>query len=86
MATGMVHNITLLIVIRFMLGVVESAVMPSMLIFLSRWFTKSERSQSQYFFDPWQPGYHSCGCPLFRAIWLDLWAGAGCSSLKELLP
>lgn len=49
MATGMVHNITLLIVIRFMLGVVESAVMPSMLIFLSRWFTKSERSRANTF-------------------------------------
>lgn len=49
MATGMVHNITLLIVIRFMLGVVESAVMPSMLIFLSRWFTKAERSRANTF-------------------------------------
>lgn len=49
MATGMVSNINLLIVIRFMLGVVESAVMPSMLIFLSRWFTKSERSRANTF-------------------------------------
>src|ERR1017187_1249203 len=37
MTTGMIKNIHLLIFIRFMLGVVESAVMPSMLIFLSRW-------------------------------------------------
>lgn len=49
MATGMVHNVSLLIVIRFMLGVVESAVMPSMLIFLSRWFTKAERSRANTF-------------------------------------
>jgi sugar phosphate permease len=49
MATGMVHNVTLLIVIRFMLGVVESAVMPAMLIFLSRWFTKAERSRANTF-------------------------------------
>jgi sugar phosphate permease len=49
MATGMVHNVTLLIVIRFMLGVVESAVMPAMLIFLSRWFTKAERSRANSF-------------------------------------
>jgi MFS family permease len=41
MATGMVHNVDLLIAIRFLLGVVESAVMPAMLIFLSRWFTKT---------------------------------------------
>jgi sugar phosphate permease len=49
MATGALHNVTLLIVIRFMLGVVESAVMPSMLIFLSRWFTKAERSRANTF-------------------------------------
>lgn len=49
MATGMVSNVYYLIVIRFMLGVVESAVMPSMLIFLSRWFTKSERSKANAF-------------------------------------
>ena len=49
MATGMVSNVNGLIVIRFMLGVVESAVMPSMLVFLSRWFTKSERSRANTF-------------------------------------
>jgi len=49
MATGIVSNITLLIIIRFMLGVVESAVMPSMLILLSRWFTKAERSRANTF-------------------------------------
>lgn len=49
MATGMVSNINLLISIRFMLGLVESAVMPAMLIFLSRWFTKSERSRANTF-------------------------------------
>lgn len=49
MATGMTNNVSILIVIRFMLGVVESAVMPSMLILLSRWFTKSERSRANTF-------------------------------------
>ncbi|MEP7277867.1 MAG: MFS transporter [Bacteroidota bacterium] len=49
MATGLINNIGLLIVIRFMLGVVESAVMPSMLVFLSRWFTKQERSRANTF-------------------------------------
>lgn len=48
-ATGVVSNVNLLILIRFMLGVVESAVMPSMLLFLSRWFTKTERSQANTF-------------------------------------
>ena len=49
MATGLISNANILIVIRFMLGVVESAVMPSMIIFLSRWFTKSERSRANTF-------------------------------------
>jgi sugar phosphate permease len=48
-ATGLVSNIQALIAIRFMLGVVESAVMPSMLVFLSRWFTKAERSRANTF-------------------------------------
>jgi sugar phosphate permease len=48
-ATGLIRNVGALIVIRFMLGVVESAVMPAMLIFLSRWFTKSERSRANTF-------------------------------------
>ncbi|QDK82531.1 MFS transporter [Spirosoma sp. KCTC 42546] len=49
MATGIISNVNALIGIRFMLGVVESAVMPSMLLFLSRWFTKAERSQANTF-------------------------------------
>src|SRR6187431_67600 len=48
-ATGMISDVKILIVIRFMLGVVESAVMPAMLILLSRWFTKKERSRANTF-------------------------------------
>lgn len=48
-ATGMVSDIGVLVVIRFMLGVVESAVMPAMLILLSQWFTKEERSKANTF-------------------------------------
>lgn len=47
--TGMVTNIKALYVIRFMLGVVESVVMPAMLVFLSHWFTKKERSRANTF-------------------------------------
>ena len=47
--TGLISNIPMLIAIRFLLGVVESAVMPAMLILLSRWFTKSERSRANTF-------------------------------------
>ncbi|PXZ06409.1 MFS transporter [Gilliamella apicola] len=45
-ATGMVQNIAMLMAIRFILGVVEAAVMPAMLIYISNWFTKSERSRA----------------------------------------
>lgn len=48
-ATGMVSDVKWLMVIRFALGVVESAVMPSMLVFLSHWFTKAERSRANTF-------------------------------------
>lgn len=47
--TGLVSNVTILIIVRFLLGVVESAVMPAMLILLSRWFTKNERSRANTF-------------------------------------
>jgi len=49
MVTGMISDVRLLIVIRFMLGVTESAVMPAMLVLLSRWFTKKERSRANTF-------------------------------------
>ncbi len=43
------HNIPALAAIRFILGVVEAAVMPAMLIYISNWFTKSERSRANTF-------------------------------------
>ncbi len=49
MATGLIGNIKILALIRFMLGVVESAVFPSMLLLLSRWFTRAERSRANTF-------------------------------------
>jgi sugar phosphate permease len=45
----MVSNIPMLMVIRFSLGVVEAAVMPAMLIYISNWFTKTERSRANTF-------------------------------------
>ncbi len=47
--TGIVSNIPMLAAIRFVLGVVEAAVMPAMLIYISNWFTKSERSRANTF-------------------------------------
>src|SRR5450432_222438 len=66
MATGLVNNLTGLFIIRFMLGVVESAVMPAMLIILSRWFTKSERSRANTF--------HILGNPA-TILWMSILSG-----------
>ena len=49
MATGVISDVKGLVIIRFMLGVTESAVMPSMIVLLSRWFTKTERSRANTF-------------------------------------
>src|SRR4051794_15404495 len=43
-ATGLLTNYRLLILDRFLLGVVEGVVFPSLLVFLTHWFTKKERS------------------------------------------
>jgi len=45
-ATGLIRNVPLLFLDRFLLGVVESAVMPALLILLSHWFTGRERSRA----------------------------------------
>ena len=47
--TGIVSNVAWLIALRFLLGVVAAAVMPAMLIFISNWFTKTERSRANTF-------------------------------------
>lgn len=43
---GLLTNVTLLLVDRFLLGVVEAAVLPAMVVFLANWFTKRERGQA----------------------------------------
>ena len=45
-ATGLITDIRLLYLDRFLLGVVESAVMPALLLLQTRWFTKSERARA----------------------------------------
>lgn len=47
--TGVIRNIGLLYVDRFLLGVAESVVLPGMLVFLSHWFTSAERSRTNAF-------------------------------------
>lgn len=43
---GLLSNVTVLLVVRFLLGVVEAAVLPAMVVFLAHWFTKRERGQA----------------------------------------
>ena len=45
-AMGVISNIHLLYVARFLLGVVESAVLPALLILQARWYTRSERARA----------------------------------------
>ncbi len=45
-AMGLINNIWLLYVDRFLLGVAESAVLPGMIVLLSHWFTRPERSRA----------------------------------------
>ncbi len=46
---GVITDIHLLYLDRFLLGVAESVVLPGMLIFLSHWFSKAERSRANAF-------------------------------------
>lgn len=48
-ATGVVSNIPALMAVRFLLGLVEAAVFPALVIFISRWFARSERSLANTF-------------------------------------
>lgn len=44
--TGIIHNFWLLVLDRLLLGVAESLILPSMIILLTNWFTRSERSRA----------------------------------------
>ena len=44
-AMGLLSDITHLYAVRFALGIVESAVLPALLILLARWFTRAERAR-----------------------------------------
>jgi sugar phosphate permease len=47
--TGIIRDANWLLAIRFLLGVVEAAVLPAMIIFLANWFTRGERSRANTF-------------------------------------
>lgn len=43
---GLLQSAATLIIVRFLLGAVEAAVLPAMVVFLARWFTKRERGSA----------------------------------------
>lgn len=46
---GVVTTYWLLLVVRFLLGVVEAVVLPGMIVFLWHWFTRAERARANTF-------------------------------------
>ncbi|WP_431906339.1 MFS transporter [Amycolatopsis thermoflava] len=46
---GLLSSVPLLIVVRFLLGAVEAAVLPALVVLLARWFTKAERGRANAF-------------------------------------
>lgn len=47
--TGVIRNFWLLVIDRFFIGVAESIIFPVILLLLTRWFTKGERSRANTF-------------------------------------
>ena len=47
--TGLVSSVPALLALRFLLGAVEGVVMPAMLVYLTHWFTRRERSRANTF-------------------------------------
>jgi MFS family permease len=44
--TGVLHSFWMLALVRFLLGVAESFIFPAMLLLITRWFTRQERSRA----------------------------------------
>jgi MFS family permease len=57
-STGFVQNANQLLIIRFCLGLAESALFPSILILVTEWFPASERARANGF---WQMGANVAG-------------------------
>ncbi|MDE1177329.1 MAG: MFS transporter [Edaphobacter sp.] len=48
--TGVIRHFWLLALVRFLLGVAESVIFPAILLLLTRWFTRAERSRANSIF------------------------------------
>lgn len=58
---GVLPKLWMLYIARFLLGVVESVVFPAMLVFLTHWFTKREKSRANTFLIVGNPLTMACG-------------------------
>ncbi len=70
-------NIPTLMAIRFILGIVEAAVMPAMLIYISNWFTKTERSRANTFLILGNP-VTVLWMSIVSGYLIEAWAGVKC--------
>ena len=71
---GLLSDLKALIAVRFLLGVVESAVLPALLLLSARWFTRGERARVSAVLILGNP-VTSPGCRCCRAISPMRWAG-----------
>jgi MFS family permease len=60
-AQGLLPKLWMLVINRFLLGAVESVVFPAMLVFLTHWFTKKERSKANTLLIVGNPLTMACG-------------------------
>ncbi|HSU66104.1 MAG TPA: MFS transporter, partial [Tepidisphaeraceae bacterium] len=58
---GLLPSVWMLFVARFLLGVVESVVFPAMLVFLTHWFTRREKSRANTLLIVGNPLTMACG-------------------------
>ena len=61
---GLLPSVWMLFVARFLLGAVESVVFPAMLVFLTHWFTKREKSRANTLLIVGNPLTMACGSAL----------------------
>lgn len=61
---GLLPSVWMLFIARFLLGAVESVVFPAMLVFLTHWFTKREKSRANTLLIVGNPLTMACGSAL----------------------
>src|SRR5271165_1525721 len=84
MATGLVSSLHQLYAMRFLLGVAEAGYLPGIILYLTYWFPRRERSQALALFIAAIPVASLVGAPISGAI-LDRVHWLGASSWRWLL-